>query len=60
MYPHRASEPETQASVVLAYKVIKVTSDSWPDKEATTGTERVENSSGKGSFLSWQNDAVQA
>lgn len=45
--------------MVLAYKVIRVTSDSWPDKEATAGTERVENSSGKGSFLSWQNDAVQ-
>ena len=27
--------------VVLVYKVTKVTSDSWPDKEATMGTERV-------------------
>lgn len=51
MYPHRAVKSETQASVVLAYKVIKVTSDFWPDKETTTGTERVENSSEKGPFV---------
>lgn len=36
---------KVRASVVLAYKVTEVTSDSWPDKEATMGTERVENSS---------------
>lgn len=51
MYPQRAVQPETQASVVLAYKVIKVTSDSWPDKEAITGMERIENSSKKDLFV---------
>lgn len=38
---HKAVNPESQTPGVLAYKVTKVTSDSWPDKEATTGTERV-------------------
>lgn len=41
--------------MVLAEKVIKVTSDSSPDKEATTGKERIKNSRGKG-LLSLQND----
>lgn len=48
MYPHRA---ETEASVVLAYKVIKVTSDFSPDKETTKGMERIENSSKKDLFV---------
>lgn len=50
MYPHRAMQPETRASVVLAYKVIKVTSDFSPDKETTKGMERIENSSKKDLF----------
>lgn len=51
MYPHRAVQPETQASMVLAYKVIKVTSDFSPDKETTKGMERIENSSEKDLFV---------
>lgn len=42
MYPLRAVQPEAEAAVVLAEKVIKVTSDSSPDKEATTGTDPIQ------------------
>lgn len=42
VYPLGAVQPEAEAAVVLAEKVIKVTSDSSPDKEATTGTEPVQ------------------
>lgn len=46
--------------MVLSYKMIKVKSDSWPDKAATTGMESIKNSSKGEFFLFWQNDAVQS
>lgn len=41
MCPPRAVGPE---ALVLAYNVTKVTRDSWPDIEATTGRSMSKNS----------------
>lgn len=45
MYPR--IQPEMQASVALPSKIIKVTSDPWPDKDAAPGEwrESFQNSS---------------